>query len=95
MREYIHGSSRTERDRLALMNRLINPGCIEALGLTNEQRVLEGARTQVLASGEMVASEFDSALQRFRAFGQAPGSALWYVINYAEGVVNQPVLTVR
>lgn len=49
--------------------------------------VLEGARKQIFASGEMAASEFESALQRFREFGQEPGSALWYVINYAEGLV--------
>lgn len=49
--------------------------------------VLEGARRKVLLSREMDASDFDSALRQFRAFGQKPGAALWYVINYAEGVV--------
>lgn len=41
MREYIHGSSPTERQRLALMNRLINPGCLEAMRLDGERRVLD------------------------------------------------------
>jgi SAM-dependent methyltransferase len=44
--KYIHGSSATERTRLALMNRLINPVCLDALGLDRETRVLDvGAGT--------------------------------------------------
>ncbi len=43
---YIHGSSRTERDRLTLMNELINDRCLDALNLRNEKRVLDvGAGT--------------------------------------------------
>ena len=44
--DYIHGSSQTERERLALMNSLINDRCLDALELTNEKRVLDvGAGT--------------------------------------------------
>lgn len=43
---YIHGSSSSERQRLALMNRLINGRCLQALQLRQEQRVLDvGAGT--------------------------------------------------
>jgi len=43
---YIHGSSATERQRLALMNRLINQRCLEALKLSDENLVLDvGAGT--------------------------------------------------
>jgi len=38
---YIHGSSAVERQRLALMNSLINPRCLDALALTDELRVLD------------------------------------------------------
>jgi SAM-dependent methyltransferase len=49
--------------------------------------VMAGARDTVLAGGEIGAGEFDAALQRFSAFAREPGAALWYVINYAEGIV--------
>jgi ubiquinone/menaquinone biosynthesis C-methylase UbiE len=43
---YIHGSSQTERERLALMNELINDRCLSALNLDGERRVLDvGAGT--------------------------------------------------
>lgn len=43
---YIHGSTDTERQRLALMNSLINARCLEALALTEERLVLDvGAGT--------------------------------------------------
>ena len=38
---YIHGSSVTERRRLALMNELINQRCLDALELGGEKRVLD------------------------------------------------------
>ena len=38
---YIHGSSDTERSRLALMNDLINDRCLGALALDGEQKVLD------------------------------------------------------
>ena len=91
MREYIHGSSRTERDRLALMNRLINPGCIEALGLTNEQRVLDMGSGTGLFSLEMANRLNRNALVvgvEYDAEQLRPARQL-------RGVVNQPVLTVR
>lgn len=52
---YIHGNSATERERLALMNQLINPGCLEALELGREKRVLDvgagtGQFTRLMAS---------------------------------------------
>lgn len=56
MPEYIHGSSRTERDRLALMNRLINPGCLDALRLGSERRVLDMGSGTGLFSLEMANS---------------------------------------
>jgi len=44
--KYIHGSSRTERNRLALMNSLINARCLGALELCREKLVLDmGAGT--------------------------------------------------
>ena len=91
MREYIHGSSRTERDRLALMNRLINPGCIEALGLTNEQRVLDMGSGTGLFSLEMANRLNRNALVvgvEYDAEQLRPARQL-------RGVVNQPVLTVQ
>lgn len=43
---YIHGSSTTERKRLALMNSLINRRCLDTLQLTGEKLVLDvGAGT--------------------------------------------------
>jgi SAM-dependent methyltransferase len=43
---YIHGSSSTERQRLALMNELINARCLQAVQLRQEQHVLDvGAGT--------------------------------------------------
>lgn len=43
---YIHGSSETERQRLALMNDLINARCLEALAPVDERLVLDvGAGT--------------------------------------------------
>ena len=49
--------------------------------------VLAGARATVLAGGEIGGAEFDAALQRFGDFARHPAAALWYVINFAEGVV--------
>lgn len=43
---YIHGSSATERERLALMNQLINQRCLQTLQLSDERQVLDvGAGT--------------------------------------------------
>lgn len=43
---YIHGSSAIERERLALMNQLINQRCLQTLQLRNETRLLDvGAGT--------------------------------------------------
>ncbi len=45
-KHYIHGSSAGERQRLALMNSLINDRCLEVLGLSDEKLVLDvGAGT--------------------------------------------------
>lgn len=49
--------------------------------------VLEGARQVVLAAEEISAADYDAALDQFRAFAQLPDAALWYVINWAEGIV--------
>lgn len=44
--KYIHGSSESERQRLALMNELINKRCLQALNLDDEELVLDmGAGT--------------------------------------------------
>jgi len=44
--KYIHGNSAAERQRLALMNEIINQRCLEALELKHEKRVLDvGAGT--------------------------------------------------
>ena len=53
--EYIHGSSETERTRLALMNDLINARCLEALAPDSERLVLDvgagtGQFTRLLAA---------------------------------------------
>jgi len=49
--------------------------------------VLEGARGVVLAAAEISAADYDTALENFRAFAELPDAALWYVINWAEGIV--------
>jgi len=49
--------------------------------------VLEGARESVLNCGEITAGDYDAALASFRKFRQLPDAALWYVINWAEGMV--------
>ena len=49
--------------------------------------VLKGARSTVLAAGEIAARDYDAALDSFRAFRELPDAALWYVINWAEGRV--------
>lgn len=51
---YIHGSTDTERQRLALMNELINERCLQTLKLTTEKLVLDvgagtGQYTQLMA----------------------------------------------
>lgn len=68
---YIHGSTETERARLALMNEIINPRCLEALRLAGERTVLDvgagtGQFTRLMASrlgpgGRVVAVERDPA----------------------------------
>ncbi len=73
------------------MNRLINPGCIEALGLTNEQRVLDMGSGTGLFSLEMANRLNRNALVvgvEYDAEQLRPARQL-------RGVVNQPVLTVR
>lgn len=47
--------------------------------------VLKGARSIVLAAGEISARDYDAALVNLRAFQDLPNAAVWYVINWAEG----------
>ena len=56
--------------------------------LGNLAEVLAGARESVLTAGEITANAFDKALEQFQSYDKVDGSALWYVINYAEGVVS-------
>jgi SAM-dependent methyltransferase len=47
---YVHGTSAREQERLELMNGLINPGCLRALALEGERRVLDiGCGTALMA----------------------------------------------
>ncbi len=66
---YIHGSTDTERQRLALMNSLINERCLQTLKLSNEKLVLDvgagtGQFTQLMATNlhsgsRIIAAEHD------------------------------------
>jgi len=66
---YIHGADPDEQDRLALMNRLLNEGCLAQLELRGDERVLElGAGTGAFSAdaarrlrrgGRLVAIERD------------------------------------
>lgn len=47
--------------------------------------VLKGARSIVLAAGEISARNYDTALVNLRKFQDLPHAAVWYVINWAEG----------
>lgn len=98
---YIHGSSDDEQRRLALMNSLINPVCLEALAPGSEQRVLDvGAGTgqftreiaaRLDASAVVVAVERDP---RQRAAAEAAGpSANGASIEWRAGSAEDPPLT--
>jgi SAM-dependent methyltransferase len=101
--QYIHGSSATERDRLALMNRLINPVCLEALGLAGERRVLDvGAGTGLFtrlmaqrlpADAQIVAVEIDPDQVRAAkqsAAGDGDGCAIDFRIGDAADLPLEP-----
>jgi SAM-dependent methyltransferase len=69
--DYIHGQTSSERERLALMNSLINEGCLDALVLSGgERRVLDvgcgtGQFTRLLA-GRLPASAVLVGVERDR-----------------------------
>jgi len=48
---------------------------------------LQGARDAVLSNGEIRAEAYDRAIDNFIRFRHLPDAALWYVINWAEGLV--------
>ena len=48
--------------------------------------VLEGARHTVLRAGEIDSEQYDRSLAECHRFAQRPDAAVWYVINWAEGV---------
>ena len=52
----------------------------------NMAGVLEGARDQVLAAGDVGAERFDAVIAGFRAWGEREDAALWYGVAWAEGV---------
>ena len=49
--------------------------------------VLSGVRQVVLSAGEINAKDYDAALENFASFSKLPDAAVWYVINWAEGIV--------
>lgn len=47
--------------------------------------VLEGARTAMVASGDVRGEDLDAALAEIRAFGARSDAAIWYGRSWAEG----------
>ena len=39
-----------------------------------------------MAAGEIKETDYDAAIAAFRAWSTRPDAALWYAINWAEGV---------
>ena len=52
----------------------------------NLARVLEGARSAMLAAGEVDARSVDAVLAAVRTFGVRPDAAIWFAMAWAEGV---------
>lgn len=52
----------------------------------NLARVLESARSAMLAAGEVDARAVDTALAAVRTFGARPDAAIWFAMAWAEGV---------
>ena len=48
--------------------------------------VMYGASAAVVTAGHMAAQDYSDALEALRRFATTPGSAVWYGINWAEGV---------
>lgn len=52
----------------------------------NVLRILDGARAQIVAVGEVDEAALDACLDALRAWGRRPDAALWYAMPWAEGV---------
>jgi SAM-dependent methyltransferase len=98
---YIHGSSAPERERLALMNDLINDDCLEALDLSDEELVLDlGAGTGIFtrrmaavlpAAARIVGIERDPA-QLEAACAAQPEANAACIVEYRQGDAAGPPL---
>jgi hypothetical protein len=49
--------------------------------------VLEGPRSTLLAAGEISGADYDAAADNFRGLRERSDTAIWYVIDWAEGRV--------
>jgi len=52
----------------------------------NVVRILDGARAQILAVGEVDEPALDAGIAAVRAWGRRPDASLWYAMPWAEGV---------
>jgi len=99
--KYIHGSSETERKRLALMNSLINARCLAALELCRENLVLDmgagtGLFTRLMAehlpgTSRIVGVERDS--EQVAAARQLPQVQDGCVVEFRVGDATDPPMT--
>lgn len=51
----------------------------------NFARILDGARSRIVATGLVDDGQIDAALESYRAWGRRPDAALWYARCWAEG----------
>jgi len=52
----------------------------------NVTHILEGARAQIVAVGEVDDAALDACIASFRTWGTRPDATLWYAMPWAEGV---------
>ncbi len=48
--------------------------------------IMEGARAEILAGGQIDAPAIDATLAAFREWGTRPGAAFWFSMSWAEGI---------
>ena len=56
------------------------------LFVRNLVELLEGARSEILAAGELDGARFEAAITATRAWGERPDAAFWFARCWAEGV---------